>query len=127
MFYGILHKGVWIAVFATICLVGRAWAQDPAASHQVQAVVEGLRSPQHAYEADKLLRALPGVIISRTDHNTRNLFMRVSPQCAVSAASLNGTLAELGMSVRCFQRGPVGPEPFRHLDPRSCGLAPNNR
>ena len=127
MFTGVLHKGVWIAAIALIGAVSHGIAQDLAPLHQVQAVVDGVRSPQHAYEADLVLRALPGVVLTRTDHNTRNLLMHVPADLPISAAVLNEALATLGMSVRCYQRGPIGQGPFRHLDPRDCGLTPTVR
>lgn len=91
---------------------------------QVQAIVNGVRSPQHAAQADAILRVQAGVIISRTDFNTRNLLLHTTGQAVLGATQLNDLLAPLGMSVRCYQRSVVGSAPFHHLDPRTCGTPP---
>lgn len=41
---------MWIAAIALIGAVSHGIAQDLAPLHQVQAVVDGVRSPQHAYK-----------------------------------------------------------------------------
>lgn len=92
-------------------------AQEPL--HQVQAIVDGVRNNRHAWQADSLMRLEPGVVVSRTDFNTRNVMLQISADCSLDRSSVNALLAPLGMSVRCWQRAPlVWGTPFRHLDPR---------
>ncbi len=92
--------------------------------HQVQAVVDGIRSPRHAAQADALLRQQEGVAMSRTDHQTRNLLIHVEAGTPIGPTELNAWLSPLGMSVRCHRRNAVNASTFRHLDPRTCGAAP---
>lgn len=87
---------------------------------QIQAVVDGLTSPQHAAEANEVLVPIPGVTMSRLDHNTKNLFMHVSPDCALDATGLRLLLEPFGLNVRCVRRLEIGSGPFRHLDPQTC-------
>lgn len=105
--------------------MGTANAQDQL--HQVQAIVVGSRSPRHAWQADSVLRAQQGVVVSRTDHNTRNLMLHVVPACVLDAAQINALLQPVGMSIRCWQRTPILPgAAFRHLHPRDdCAPSPS--
>lgn len=119
----LLHKGVWIAL--VLCFTLPVAAQE--GRHQVQAVIEGVRTPQHAHQAAVLIRQLPGVDMGRVDHNTRNLLLHLDPASPVTQAQLEQVIAPLGMSLRCYRRGPIEGAPFRHLDPRTCGQAPADR
>ena len=120
----VLHKGVWIAL--VLCFTLPVAAQE--GRHQVQAVIEGVRTPQHAHQAAVLIRQLPGVEMGRVDHNTRNLLLHLGPGSPVTQAQLDQAIAPLGLSLRCYRRSPLeGAGPFRHLDPRTCGQAPAER
>lgn len=105
--------------------LGTANAQDQL--HQVQAIVVGSRSPRHAWQADSVLRSQPGVVVSRTDHNTRNMMLQVMPACALDATQINALLQPVGMAIRCWHRTPILPGTvFRHLDPRDeCAPTPS--
>lgn len=112
--------GIVIAI-ATTCFAISAYAQQPPDLHRVQAVVDGVRSPQHAWQADSILSAQPGIVISRTDYNTRNLMLHLQPACGLQEAEVEALLLPLGMSLRCWHRAPITAARFEHLDPRSCG------
>ena len=101
-------------------------AQAPAL-HQVQAVVDGLRSPRHAHEAALIIGQQPGVRVCRVDHNTRNLMLQVDPSCGLTKEQVATLIAPLGMDIRCWERGPLTADPFRHLDPRTCGVEPTEK
>lgn len=87
---------------------------------QIQAIVVGLTSTQHAYEVNEVLRVLPGVTMSRLDHHTSNLLMHLAPGALVDAATIRTALGPFGLALRCFQPGEVGAAPFRHIDPITC-------
>ncbi len=106
---------------------GASGQGTPADLHQVQAIVEGTRTPQHAHAAAIVLRQQPGVVMCRVDHNTRNLLMHVTPDCTLSGNTMQDLLAPLQMSLRCYERRPLVPGSFRHLDPRDCGIGPEAR
>ena len=91
---------------------------------QLQAVVDGITSPTAADEANVVLREIPGVVMSRLDHNTSNLLMHVAPGAQVDADMLRGALAPFGFTLRCFQRSAAGASPFRHIDAGSCNEQP---
>ena len=110
-------------VVTLLLVLGPVVAQQPT-PHQVQAVVDGLRSPQHAHEAALLIGQQPGVRVCRVDHNTRNLMLQVDASCGLTREQVATLIAPLGMDVRCWTRGPLTAEPFRHLDPRACGFDP---
>jgi len=99
-----------------------ASAQQPL--DQVQAVVDELRGREQAATVQDQLRLVPGVRVARVDHNTRNLMLQVDPGCTLSAETLKAMLQALGLGVRCYTRSPMGPAPFHHLDPRTCGQVP---
>ncbi len=88
---------------------------------QVQAVVDGLGSPHQALRADDRLRALNGVLLSRTDVHTSNLYLLVRSDAVLTVNEVRAAVAPLGLTVRCFVRGPRADNPFRHLDPGQCG------
>lgn len=110
-----------LLALAAVCCLTTARSQQPGDLHLVQAVVDGLRSPRHAWQADSILRLQHGVVVSRTDHNTRNLMMHLQPGCSLQRAEVEALLLPLGMSLRCWRRAPITPERFEHLDPRTCG------
>lgn len=91
---------------------------------QLQAVVDGLSSPQHAAQVNAVLTVMPGVLMSRLDHNTSNLFMHLAPGAHMDAAILGAALAPFGLTVRCCKRGETTGGKFHHLDPQACGEAP---
>ncbi|MCC6575883.1 MAG: hypothetical protein IT228_00920 [Flavobacteriales bacterium] len=119
----LLHKGLLIALM--LAAWARLSAQDT--RQQVQAVVDGVRSPQHAHEAALLIRQLPGVEMCRVDHNTRNLLLHLHAGGTVTEAQLEEVIAPLGMGLRCVRTGPVQGASFRHLDPRTCEDPPAAR
>jgi hypothetical protein len=112
-----LRKGGMATLLLALCLMARA--QLPPL-HQVQAVVDGLRSPEQAAYAQEHLRAVAGVRVARVDHNTRNLMLQVDAACGINADDLGAVLQPLGLGIRCFGRRPIGPGAFHHLDPRTC-------
>ena len=115
-----IARRVILSVLACTAISVKAQDNVPAL-HQIQAVVIGVNSPQHAHQADLILRAQPGVIMSRTDHNTRNILLHIAPNITLDQARLNELLAPLGMSVRCVERTLLGSTRFKHLDPQTCG------
>jgi hypothetical protein len=121
MIVNALRKGGMATLLLVLCLTARA--QQPPL-HQVQAVVDGLRSPEQAAYAQEHLHAVAGVRVARVDHNTRNLMLQVDPACGMNADDLGALLQPLGLGIRCFSRRPVGPGAFHHLDPRTCGQPP---
>jgi len=110
-----------VILMAMVCTTSKADAQDgDPPTGQIQAIVNGVNSPHHAHQADLILRQEHGVLMSRTDHNTRNILLHVAPDSELDMAALNTLLAPIGMSVRCVQRTLLGSAPFKHLDPRQC-------
>ncbi|MCB9169586.1 MAG: hypothetical protein H6597_00430 [Flavobacteriales bacterium] len=101
--------------------------QQDGALDLVQAVVDGLRSPQQAHEAALLIQEHTGIAVCRVDHNTRNLMLQVGPGIALNASMLDQWLTGLQLHVRCYRRIPHATGPFHHLDPRHCGLDPADR
>ncbi|MBL0127155.1 MAG: hypothetical protein IPP83_06775 [Flavobacteriales bacterium] len=91
---------------------------------QIQAVVDGITSPQHAAEINAVLAAQPDVVMSRTDMHTKNLLIHAMPECTLDAVAINTLIQPLGASVRCFQRERLVPGHFKHLDPQACGSSP---
>ena len=112
--FGIISVGLAIA-----CGPSPASAQDSAVD-QVQAIVIGLRSPQHALQADRHLNAIPGVLLTRTDQHTQNLFLLVNADSPDVEAAIRSALAPLGLKLSCWTRGPRRDRPFVHLDPEQC-------
>lgn len=121
MDYG--HRSVLMApkmAFVLVCL-GLLTTSASGQTSQIQGVIDGLISPQHAAEINAVLAAQPGVWMSRTDANTKNLLMHVAPTCNIDPATIDHLLQPFGASVRCFRREPLRPGQFRHLDPQTCG------
>ncbi|MBK6473772.1 MAG: hypothetical protein IPF95_03565 [Flavobacteriales bacterium] len=115
-----------ITLFCCILFWGAVGIAQPSASalNRIQTVVEGVRTPQHAHQAAIILRARPGVVMCRVDHNTRNILLHVDPACTLSETEMNVLLAPVEMSVHCFTRSPSIDAPFRKLDPKNCGILP---
>lgn len=107
-------------MIVTALMLTLAHGQTPS-YHVVQAVVPGLRSPQQAAQVDMQLRSLPGVLMTRTDHNTRNLLLHVETSAALNEDAIRLVLTPLALDLRCFRRLPHAPGSFHHLDPRDCG------
>lgn len=95
---------------------------------QIQAVITGIVSPQHAAQINAVLAVQPNVVMSRTDMHTKNLLIHALPACRLDLAAINSLIQPFGVSARCFKREPLVPGgQFKHLDPQACGavLAPN--
>lgn len=122
MFHVVLHKVLHraVCITASVLFVLNASAQEPAASHRIQAVVMGLRAPFQARQVDILLRYQPGVLMTRTDFNSRNMLLEVEAGCALNAEAINDLLAPHQLSLRCYRRIPLNTTPFALLDPRGC-------
>lgn len=102
------------------CAIAMSATSHAQQLQQVQAVVDGISSPQHAAMANEVLAPIAGVVMSRLDFRTKNLFMHVRPDCQLDAASLRLLIEPLGLSVRCFQRRNAVTGQFSHLDPQNC-------
>ena len=102
-------------------------AQTSAPGHRVQAVIRDLRNARQAHEVDLALRALPGVRMSRTDFNTRNLLLEVSPDSPVTEEQIRTVLLPFEVGLTCYTRTAEPGQVFRPFDPRSCGLSPVQR
>lgn len=111
---------------AVLCLlaIGGLHAQAPAATQRVQAVIPDLRNDRQAHEVDLALRAIPGVRMSRTDFNTRNLLLEVSPDCAITKEQVRALLLPFELTLTCYSRTDMAAHAFQLLDPRNCGLSP---
>ena len=105
----------------------RAAAQDSAPVDQVQAVVFGLDTPQEALRADQHLGHIPGVLLTRTDVRTRNLYMLVKAESPDQEQAVRAALGQLGLRLACWTRAPRSDGPFDHLDPDRCGETPSVR
>ncbi|GEM_PF-2230490 len=117
-------------LFCCILLLGTVGIAQPSAAsslNRIQTLVHGTVSPQHAHQAAMILRARPGVVLCRVDHNTHNILLHVDPACTITLADMNQLLAPVAMSVSCFIRTPSITAPFKHLDPAQCGEAPIRR
>ena len=108
-----------IAAFSFAC-ISTATAQQSAASHRIRAIVQGVRNARQAHEVDVALRAFPGVLMSRTDFNTRNVLMEVTADCAIDREQVRTILQPYGLSVSCWSRAIQSDHIFEPLDPRTC-------
>lgn len=106
-----------------VCLVAFALSVQGQVE-QIQAVIDGIVSPQHAAEINAVLSVQPNVLMSRTDAHTKNVFMQVAPDCDLDLAAINHFIQPLGASARCFQRERSVPGRFKHLDPENCDARP---
>ena len=102
-------------------------AQGPPPLDVVQAVIIGDLNETQVRTAMHVLHAIPGEEMSRIDSRSRNLYMHVKPDCAISRHQLSIYLAPLGLHVRCYVRGPLTSAPYHELDQRSCEPAPLRR
>jgi hypothetical protein len=122
-----MHKGVFLSLMtaAFIALAALAppcaSAQPSAGPHLVQAIVEGLTSPEQAAEVGQLVSEQAGVRMSRFDVHTRNMMLHVDPSCTLDRTGLADLLAPFGITLRCYIRRPAAAAPFQHLDPGQCG------
>ena len=92
---------------------------------QIQAVITGITSSQHASEINAVLAAQPKVMMSRTDVHTKNLLIHALPECTLDLNALNALIQPFGVDARCFKREPlVQGVPFKHLDPQKCSDGP---
>lgn len=117
------HKvAAYMLCSALFMLLGvqRTAAQQGGTGHRIRAVVPDLRTARQAHEVDMALRAVPGVRMSRTDFNTRNVLIEVAPDCPLSRVAMQDLLQPLVLSVTCWSRDPQDASPYQPLDPRSC-------
>lgn len=123
------HKVAAYTLSVALCLLAfdDLQAQAPAGPHRVQAVIPDLRNARHAHDVDLALRSFPGVRMSRTDFNTRNLLIEVSADCAISKEQVLALLLPLELSLTCYSRTAMGAHAFQPLDPRTCGEIPTAR
>jgi hypothetical protein len=117
------HKVAAFTLSVALCLLAfdGLHAQAPDMTHRVQAVIPDLRNARQAHDVDLLLRSFPGVRMSRTDFNTRNLLLEVSADCAISREHILTLLLPLELSLACYSRTTIDTHAFQPLDPRSCG------
>jgi len=120
------HKVAAYALCAALCTLAchGLYAQATTVPHRVQAVIPDLRNARQAHDVDLALRAFPGVRMSRTDFNTRNLLIEVSADCALSKDQVVALLLPFELSLTCFSRTAVDTHAFEPLDPRTCGEIP---
>lgn len=102
----------------------RANAQGASATEQVQAVITGLRTPQEALQVDRHLGHIPGVLLTRTDLHTSNLYMLVRAESPDQEVAARAALDQMGLHLGCWRRTPRNGEPFVHLDPAHCNDLP---
>lgn len=116
------------SILTAVILVstGAARAQSPA-QDQVQAVIIGLHTPQQAHHVDELLRTMDGVLVSRTDLHTSNLFMLVRADSPMTRALVDQRLVGTNLEVRCWTRSPRTEAPFHHLDAQQCTALPHQK
>lgn len=87
---------------------------------QIQAVIMGIVSPQHAAQINAVLAVQPKVVMSRTDMHTKNLLIHALPECTVDLTTINTLIQPFGASARCFKRELLVHGQFKHLDPQEC-------
>ena len=111
---------------AALCLLAfdGLQAQAPAGLHRVQAVIPDLRNARQAHDVDLALRSFPGVRMSRTDFNTRNLLVELSADCSLSKEQVVALLLPFELSLTCYSRTAMDTHAFQSLDPRTCGEIP---
>lgn len=121
---GLIHrKAVCFLLVGVPCLFYAPVSAQSTSLCEVQAVVGDLRNAHQAHSVDVLLLAQPGVVMCRTDHNTRNLFMHVRPDSQLTEEQVRQLLMPLSLSLSCYRRVPLSDLPFAHLDPRDCHTA----
>ena len=92
--------------------------------HMIQAVVNGLRSPDQCAQIDQYLRAQADVIVARTDYVTQNVMLQVPHFSAFTAQQLRDLFAGMGLEVRCYRRLPLTSAVYVPLDPATCTEVP---
>ena len=122
-------SGLWSAAVLKLALAVACVITFSASSQgqveQIQAVITGIVSPQHAAEINAVLAAQPNVVMSRTDMHTKNLLIHALPACRLDQSAMNTLIQSFGVSARCFKRGPLVPGgQFKHLDPQACSAVP---
>lgn len=108
---------------AVVCVITFSPASH-AQLEQIQAVITGIVSRQHAAEINAVLAAQPNVVMSRTDMHTKNLLIHALPECTLDLAALNSLIQPFGVGARCFKREPLVYGQFKHLDPQECSGGP---
>lgn len=101
-----------------------AVAQEGTGIEQVQAIVSGLRTAQEALVVDRHLGHIPGVLLSRTDLHTSNLFMLVKADSPDQEQAVRAALDLLGLRLGCWTRTPRSDRPFTHLVLARCTETP---
>lgn len=116
------YKGAICATIAALSFacISTAAAQQSGPSHRIRAVVQDVRNARQAHEVDVALRVFPGVLMSRTDFNTRNVLMEVTADCAIDREQMRTILQPYGLSVSCWSRAIQSDHDFEPLDPRTC-------
>ncbi len=80
-------------------------SNDPPTNKFVQLYVEGISSIPEAKNIDAFLRAQEGVLMSRTDPNSRILFCIFSEKAAIEENTFITWLNDLGFQISCFREG----------------------
>ena len=116
------YKGAICATIAALSFacVSTVAAQQSGTSHRIRAIVQDVRNARQAHEVDVALRAFPGVLMSRTDFNTRNVLIEVTADCTIDRELARTLLQPYGLSVTCWSRAIQSDHDFEPLDPRTC-------
>lgn len=114
----VVRSFVLMMVFSHPAISLRAQAQGPV--DRVQAAVFGLHSAQQAHHIDIILNGLQGVVLSRTDVHSRNLFLFVRADSPIREAQLQQLLKPMGVRLGCWSRAPRTDEPFHPVDADHC-------
>jgi hypothetical protein len=119
------RKGRSTALIVGSFIAASLCAQPTDGIDQVQAVVHGLRTPQQALHVDQMIHAVDGVLVSRTDFASRNLFILLRSDSALDPEALRTMLAPSGIRLSCWSRRPRSQQPFEPLDPSACEPGPS--
>jgi hypothetical protein len=121
---GMLHHKVaaYMLCSALFMLFGvqQTAAQEGGPGHRIHAVIPELRSASQAHTVDIALRAVPGVRMSRTDFNTRNVLIEVAADCTLTRDAVQALLEPFSLHVSCWSRDQQDAGLYQPLDPRSC-------
>lgn len=91
------YKGASATIAAlSFACVSTVAAQQSGPTHRIRAVVQDVRNARQAHEVDVALRVFPGVLMSRTDFNTRNVLMEVTADCAIDREQMRTILQPYG-------------------------------
>ncbi|MBP7515362.1 MAG: hypothetical protein KA791_12485, partial [Flavobacteriales bacterium] len=112
------YKGAICVTFAALSFacIPAVSAQQSGASHRIRAIVQDVRNARQAHDVDVALRVFPGVLMSRTDFNTRNVLMEVTADCAIDREQMRTILQPYGLSVSCWSRAIQSDHDFEPLD-----------